>query len=77
MITAAFTEFRKNSAAYLNRVEDGETVVITRHGRPVAEVIPPASALEIKSWKRPALRLKIKGVSLSKALLAERASAPR
>jgi len=72
MVSTAFTEFRKHSAAFLDKVENGETVIITRHGRPVAEMIPPASTFGVKSWKRPALRLKIKGVSLSKAVLAER-----
>jgi prevent-host-death family protein len=74
MISTAFTEFRKHSAAFLDKVENGETIVITRHGRPVAEMVPPSSALESKSWKRPALRLKLKGISLSKAFMADRKS---
>ena len=31
-------------AQLLDRVERGERITITRHGRPVAELIPPAGA---------------------------------
>lgn len=72
MISTAFTEFRKRTAAFLDRVENGESIIITRHGRPIAEVIPPSLASEGKSWKRPALRLKLKGISLSRELLSYR-----
>ena len=72
MIAAAFTEFRKRIASFLDKVENGETVVITRHGRPVAEVIPPTFSSGKKSWKRPALRLRIKGISISKAVMTDR-----
>ncbi len=72
MIAAAFTEFRKQIATFLDKVENGETIVITRHGRPIAEVIPPSFSVEGKSWKRPALRLKLKGISISKAVMADR-----
>lgn len=33
-------EFRNNSAAVMDAVEAGETVIITRNGSPVAEVRP-------------------------------------
>ena len=72
MISAAFTEFRKNTASFLDKVENGETVVITRHGRPIAEIVPPSDSISSRSWKRPAARVKIKGISLSSAVLEER-----
>jgi prevent-host-death family protein len=72
MVSTAFTEFRKRTAAYLDKVENGETVIITRHGRPIAEVIPASPARSLKSWKRPALRLSIKGLSLSRAIMEDR-----
>jgi len=71
MVSTAFTEFRKRTAAFLDKVENGETVIITRHGRPIAEVIPPALA-EGASWKRPALRLRLKGINISRMLLTDR-----
>lgn len=72
MISTAFTEFRKKTASFLDKVENGETVVITRHGRPIAEVVPPSSHTISQSWKRPALRMKLKGISISRSILEDR-----
>ena len=73
MISAAFTEFRKHTASFLDKVENGEIIVITRHGRPIAEIVPPSGEVLNRSWQRPALRMKIKGISLSREVLNERA----
>lgn len=73
MISTAFTEFRKNTASFLDKVENGETVIITRHGRPIAEVVPPSDSTFSRSWKRPAIRMKLKGISLSREVIDERA----
>ncbi len=57
----------------LSRVERGETLVVIRHGRPIAEVSPiSAVAGDSPSWKKPGLRLIAKGASLSSAILTER-----
>ncbi|MFH0920715.1 MAG: type II toxin-antitoxin system Phd/YefM family antitoxin [Fibrobacterota bacterium] len=72
MISTAFTEFRKHTARYLDKVENGDRVIITRYGRPVAEISVPTSIMNGMSWKRPALRLKITGASLASAILSER-----
>jgi len=56
----------------LSRVERGETLLVIRHGRPIAEVSPVSSAAGAPSWKKPALRLVAKGASLTSAILAER-----
>ena len=36
----ALSEFRANTAAMLDLVEQGETVRILRHGKPVADLVP-------------------------------------
>ncbi len=73
MTTVTLTEFRSHASGMLNRVEQGETLVVLRHGRPIAEVSPlGAVAGGNSSWKKPALRLVTKGASLSSAILAER-----
>ena len=73
MTTVTFTEFRKHASGLITDVENGETLVILRHGRPVAEVSPVASAPKgLPSWKRHHTPLVIPGVSLSKAILEER-----
>jgi prevent-host-death family protein len=37
-------ELRNNLSRYLRRVEAGERIAVTAHGRVVAELVPPASA---------------------------------
>lgn len=74
MKTVTFTEFRKHASGLLSDVEKGETILVVRHGRPIAEVSPISSTPETgPSWKRPGPRLEVKGVSLSAAILEERA----
>jgi antitoxin (DNA-binding transcriptional repressor) of toxin-antitoxin stability system len=73
MKTITFTEFRKNASVLFSEVEKGEIVLVLRHGKPVAEVLPyNRDESNEPSWKRPGLRLAIRGVSLSHAILAER-----
>ncbi len=70
MKTISFTEFRKHASDMLTEVEHGETLVVLRHGRPIAEVTPAAN--QQPSWKRAALRLSAKGAGLASAILLER-----
>ncbi len=73
MQTVTFSEFRKHAAGFIDRVEHGKEIIITRHTKPVVKIIPYFIEEEaIPSWKKPALRLKIKGASLSKEILKER-----
>jgi prevent-host-death family protein len=73
MNRVSFTEFRNNASVLLSKVEEGETLLVTRHGRPIAEVSPYKKGSRRRpSWKDPALRLKVKGGSLAKAILEER-----
>lgn len=73
MKTVTFTEFRKNASELFSDVEHGEVLVIIRHGKPIAEVSPVSSSDSLPAWKQPALRLLAGGVSLSAAILGERA----
>ena len=72
MSTVTLTEFRSHASGMLDRVERGETLVVLRHGRPIAEVSPVAAPAAAPSWKKPALRLVAKGAALSRMILAER-----
>jgi prevent-host-death family protein len=67
-----FSEFRRNAASLLDKVEKGERIRVLRHGRPVADVVPVASPRTVLSWKRPGLLLEADGASLSREILAER-----
>jgi prevent-host-death family protein len=71
--TVKFTEFRNNASLYLNEVEKGEIIKITRHGKAIAEIMPPSSDLnKFPAWKKKRLRLAVKGKSISSAILEER-----
>lgn len=73
MRTISFTDFRKKASGFITEVEHGETLVLLRRGKPVAEVVPFSDeALRKPSWKKSVNRLKIKGSDLSSAILDER-----
>lgn len=74
--TVALTEFRSRASGMFSRVERGETLLVIRHGRPIAEVSPVSAAVGEPSWKRPPLRLVAKGAGLASAILAERDEGP-
>ena len=73
MTAVTLTDFRSHASGMFTRVEHGETLVVLRHGRPIAEVSPVAKQDDtLPSWKRQALRLSSKGAGLSSAILEER-----
>jgi antitoxin (DNA-binding transcriptional repressor) of toxin-antitoxin stability system len=73
MKTISFTDFRKKASSFITEVEHGETLVLLRQGKPVAEIIPfTDNSMQTPSWKRRGTRLQIKGSDLSSAILEER-----
>lgn len=72
MKTVTFTEFRKYASSLFSDVENGEIIVVLRHGRPIAEIKPASREGAVPSWKRPGLRLSVKGADLSSAIMEER-----
>ena len=73
MKMVTLTEFRSHASSMLTEVEQGETILVLRHGRPIAEVSPVVDERNSQpSWKSPALRLATKGSGLSSAILEER-----
>jgi len=79
MKTIAFTEFRNNASEVLDLVEQGETIRVLRHGKAIAKIVPAdggASRARGAAWKRPGLRLVLRGTSLSDAILRERQTSP-
>lgn len=68
-----FTQFRKHASGFFSEVENGETLIVLRHGRAIAEIKPATDSLsKTPSWKKPRLGLSIEGASLSDAILNER-----
>jgi len=73
MKTIAFTDFRKKASDLITEVEHGETIILLRRGKPVAEVVPFSDrTLRTPRWKQPGTRLRIRGSDLSSAILDER-----
>ncbi|KAA3618733.1 MAG: type II toxin-antitoxin system Phd/YefM family antitoxin [Calditrichaeota bacterium] len=73
MRTIQFTDFRKNASYIFSQVENGEMVEVKRHGKTIAHIVPPIGQKEnFPAWKRPGLRLAIKGDGLARAILNER-----
>ena len=76
MRSITFSEFRRNASSILDLVEKGEKICILRHGKVIANLVPPASRQPTPAWKRPGLELVVKGASLSRAIIEERRSKP-
>ena len=70
MKNATFSEFRNHAREYFDQVEEGNTIQIFRHGKPIAILSPvnPSSKSRFKSFKP----LLVKGASLSKIILSDR-----
>ena len=73
MKSVAFTDFRKKASDLITEVEHGETIVLLRRGKPVAEIVPFSDKVrKIPAWKQSGTRLRIQGSDLSSAILEER-----
>lgn len=73
MKSVAFTDFRKKASDLITEVEHGETIILLRHGKPVAEVVPFSDKVQRSpAWKLSGIRLRIQGNDLSSAILEER-----
>lgn len=82
MQTCALSEFRANVSAMVDLVEKGETVRILRHGKPVAELVPPQLSASIAPvvprWKLPIEPLQVQwptGQSGAQMIIDERDAA--
>lgn len=61
-VEVASRELRNDTAGLLRRVEEGETVVITRRGKPVADLIPHQRD-SAPRWMTPSEILEIRKVT--------------
>ena len=75
MKTITVAAFRKNASAFIAEVEHGETIVLLRRGKPIAEVIPfSEKSHKSPSWKQTGIPLEIQGSDLASVILGERES---
>lgn len=54
-----YTDFRNNSKEYLDKVENGDSFIIIRKGKPVAKITPFQQ--EVQGWKREHVKIKLNG----------------
>ncbi len=75
MKTVNFTDFRKKASGFITEVEEGEELLVIRHGKPVAEIRPyREKKSDHQSWKQSFTPIEMKGNELSSAILDERNS---
>lgn len=73
MKTITFTDFRKKASGFITEVEHGESFIIVRHGKPVAEITPFSDKPDkTPTWKQKGIQLKLQGSDLSSAILEDR-----
>ena len=70
MRETTFTELRNHAKDYFDAVEGGDTVRVFRNGKAIAEIVPVRSGAP--SWKRQAVPLTVKGLSLSREISSDR-----
>lgn len=68
MIKITLTELRQHTRDYFDAVENGESIIVSRYGKPVAKV-RPINRRPAPSWTKPGPRLVVDNVSLSPARL--------
>ncbi|MCZ4313233.1 type II toxin-antitoxin system Phd/YefM family antitoxin [Comamonadaceae bacterium G21597-S1] len=71
MITLPLSEFRAHASSTLDLVQQGQTVRIMRHGKPVADLVPVREQAgdDLPNWKRPFAPVQLPpGVSLAQAV---------
>ncbi len=73
MKTITVTDFRKKASGFITEVEHGETLVLLRRGKPIAEIIPfSGGPQQTPVRKKPGIHLQMHGSDLSSAILEER-----
>lgn len=58
-------EAKNRLAALLDRVQEGEEIVITRHGKPVARLVPPRAAADRPQARAAVERIRARAQGLS------------
>ncbi len=71
MIRTTVTKLKQHTRDYFDAVENGVNIIVSRYGKPVAEV-RPINRIDLPSWKKSGPRLVLDNVSLSQEILEER-----
>ncbi|MBU6279982.1 MAG: type II toxin-antitoxin system Phd/YefM family antitoxin [Actinomycetales bacterium] len=63
-VTVGAFEAKTHLSELLQRVEAGEQVTITKHGRPVARLVPVGTATTARNWQEFWARVDARAVTL-------------
>jgi prevent-host-death family protein len=63
MLQVGAFEAKNTFGGLLDRVQDGEEIVITRHGRAVARLVPNAGALDRTQARAAAERIRVRAAT--------------
>jgi antitoxin (DNA-binding transcriptional repressor) of toxin-antitoxin stability system len=75
MKKVSITVLRRRVFELFSEVENGEILLVLRHGRPIAEIGPVSmGGRREPAWKWPGLKLAVHGAGLTAAILEERNS---
>ena len=72
MKTASVGEIQKNFARVLNGINNGQEILITKRGKPVARIVALAPQPEIKWPDFYSEAIELKGKSLSEIVIEDR-----
>ena len=67
MLQIGAFEAKNTFGALLDRVQQGEEIVITRHGRPVARLVPNSGGIDRGQAKAAAERIRARAAQLKAA----------
>jgi prevent-host-death family protein len=65
MIEIGAFEAKNTLGSLLNRVQNGEEIVITRHGRPVARLVPNSGSVDRTQARAAAERIRARAAALA------------
>ncbi len=70
-------EAKTHLTRLIRQAEGGERVRLSRHGKPVAEIVPFSDKPDrIPTWKQKGIQLQLQGSDLSSAILEDRKGSP-
>jgi prevent-host-death family protein len=64
MIEIGAFEAKNTLGSLLDRVQDGEEIIITRHGRPVARLVPNSGAVDRTQARAASERIRARAATL-------------
>ena len=71
MTTIRLEEIRRDLSHYLSKVEEGETLVITRNGQPIAEIRPAVTPMEAEGTAPKPRKKQLRPYGLAKGEFVE------